>query len=255
MEEEPVMNAIYVLWLRNLKRYGRSRARIVGALGQPILYLVALGFGFGPIYQMAGQGSYMQFLAPGVIGMTILFSGIFSGIELIWDRQFGFLKEVMVAPVSRLSIMIGRTLGGATISLLQGLMVLAICLVAGFRPVSWAALPQALLVMALISVMFTALGTAIASVLSDFQGFQLVMGFLVMPMFFLSGALFKLDLAPKALRIVAAFDPFSYGVDALRATLAGAPTHYGGALDMAALWASVVVLVGLGTWLFSRIQL
>ena len=249
------MNAIYVLWLRNLKRYGRSRARIVGALGQPILYLVALGFGFGPIYQMAGQGSYMQFLAPGVIGMTILFSGIFSGIELIWDRQFGFLKEVMVAPVSRLSIMIGRTLGGATISLLQGLMVLVICLLAGFRPVSWAALPQALLVMALIAVMFTALGTAIASVLSDFQGFQLVMGFLVMPMFFLSGALFKLDLAPKALRIVAALDPFSYGVDALRATLAGAPTHYGAAWDMAALWASVLVLVGLGTWLFSRIQL
>ncbi len=249
------MNAIYVLWLRNLKRYGRSRARIVGALGQPVLYLVALGFGFGPIYQMAGQGSYLQFLAPGVIGMTILFSGIFAGVELIWDRQFGFLKEVMVAPVSRLSIMIGRTLGGATVSLLQGLMVLVICMIAGFRPVSWAALPHALLLMALIAVMFTALGTAIASVLSDFQGFQLVMGFLVMPMFFLSGALFKLDLAPTALRIVAAFDPFSYGVDGMRAALAGGAAHYGVAVDMIALWGSVVLLVGLGTWLFSRIQL
>jgi ABC-2 type transport system permease protein len=249
------MNAIYVLWLRNLKRYGRSRARIVGALGQPILYLVALGFGFGPIYQMAGQGSYMQFLAPGVIGMTILFSGIFSGIELIWDRQFGFLKEVMVAPVSRLSIMIGRTLGGATVSMIQGLMVLVICIVAGFRPASWARMPEALLLMALISIMFTALGTAIASLLSDFQGFQLVMGFLVMPMFFLSGALFKLDFAPKALKIVAAFDPFTYGVDGMRAALAGVPAYYGSGVDMLALWASVFVLVGLGTWLFSRIQL
>jgi len=249
------MNAIYVLWLRNLKRYARSRARIIGALGQPILYLVALGFGFGPVYQKAGQGSYIQFLAPGVIGMTILFSGIFSGIELIWDRQFGFLKEVMVAPVSRLSIMIGRTLGGATVSLLQGLMVLVMCLIAGFRPASWAGLPYALLLMALISVMFTALGTAIASVLQDFQGFQLVMGFLVMPMFFLSGALFPLAMAPRALRIVAAFDPFSYGVDAMRAALAGSGSHYGGAVDMLALGASVVALVGLGTWLFSRIQL
>ena len=113
------MNAIYVLWLRKLKRYGRSRARIVGALGQPLCICWRSGSALGPIYQMAGQGSYMQFLAPGVIGMTILFSGIFSGIELIWDRQFGFLKEVMVAPVSRLSIMIGRTLGGATVSLFR----------------------------------------------------------------------------------------------------------------------------------------
>ncbi len=249
------MNAIYVLWLRNLKRYGRSRSRIVGALGQPILYLVALGFGFGPVFQKAGQGSYIQFLAPGVIGMTILFSGIFSGIELIWDRQFGFLKEVMVAPVSRLSIMIGHTLGGATVSLLQGLIVLAMCLIAGFRPASWAALPYAFLLMALIAVMFTALGTAIASVLQDFQGFQLVMGFLVMPMFFLSGALFPLTFAPKPLRIVAAIDPFSYGVDGMRAALAGGAAYYGGAFDLIALWASVVLLVGLGTWLFSRIQL
>ena len=160
-----------------------------------------------------------------------------------------------MAPVLAPSIMIGRTLGGATVSLLQGLIVVVICLIAGFRPASSAALPLALLFMALIAVMFTALGTAIASVLQDFQGFQLMMDFLVMPMFFLSGALFPLAMAPKALRIVAAFDPFSYGVDSMRAALAGGVSHYGGAVDMLALWASVVALVGLGTWLFSRIQL
>jgi len=101
-----MMAVIYVLWLRQIKRYFRSRSRIVGSLGQPLLFLVALGFGFGPIFQRAGQGNYIQFLAPGVIAMTVLFSGIFNGIELIWDRQFGFLKETLVAPVPRVTRMI-----------------------------------------------------------------------------------------------------------------------------------------------------
>src|SRR6266567_8242919 len=118
------MTTIYILWLRQLKRYVRSKPRILASLGQPLLFLLGLGFGFGPIFQKAGQGNYIQFLAPGVICMTILFTAIFSGIELIWDRQFGFLKETLVAPVSRLTIMLGRTLGGATVACFQGLIVL-----------------------------------------------------------------------------------------------------------------------------------
>src|SRR6195256_3045277 len=114
------MDAIYILWLRELKRYSRSRAQIVASLGQPLLYLLVLGFGLGPVYQKAGGGSYLQFMAPGVIGMTVLFSSVFSGIALLWDRQFGFLKETLVAPVPRLFIMMGRTLGGATVSIFQG---------------------------------------------------------------------------------------------------------------------------------------
>src|SRR5258705_2974738 len=125
---------IYMLWLRQIKRYVRSRARIVGSLGQPLLFLVALGFGFGPVFQRAGQGNYIQFLAPGVIAMTVLFSGIFNGIELIWDRQFGFLKETLVAPVPRVTIMIGRTLGGATTSMMQGLIVAVARFLVGFPP-------------------------------------------------------------------------------------------------------------------------
>src|SRR5579884_1875523 len=121
------MSAIYILWLRQVKRYSRSKPRIIASLGQPLLFLIALGFGFGPIFQKAGQGDYIQFLAPGVIGMTILFTAIFSGIELIWDRQFGFMKEVLVAPVPRLTIMFGRTLGGATTALIQGFIVFVIC--------------------------------------------------------------------------------------------------------------------------------
>src|ERR1700758_4182476 len=127
------MHAIYILWLREVKKYARSRAQIVASLGQPLLYLLALGFGLGPIFQKAGNGSYIQFVAPGVIGMTILFSSIFSGIGLLWDRQFGFLKETLVAPVSRLTIMLGRVLGGATVAVGQGMIVGAFCLVAGLR--------------------------------------------------------------------------------------------------------------------------
>src|SRR5919201_3604461 len=125
------MAAIYILWLREVKRYLRSRAQIVASLGQPLMYLLALGFGLGPVFQRSGQGSYIQFVAPGVIGMAILFTSVFSGIGLLWDRQFGFLKETLVAPVSRLQIMAGRTLGGATIATIQGTLVLAVCLVAG----------------------------------------------------------------------------------------------------------------------------
>src|SRR5881394_4399524 len=113
------MGAIYILWLRELKRYTRSRAMIVASLGQPLLYLLVLGFGLGPVFQKAGNGSYLQFVAPGVIGMTVLFSSVFSGIALLWDRQFGFLKETLVAPVPRIQIMLGRTLGGATVAVIQ----------------------------------------------------------------------------------------------------------------------------------------
>src|SRR6202050_5353042 len=128
------MSAIYILWLREMKRYLRSRVQMVASLGQPLLYLLVLGFGLGPVFQRAGNGNYLQFVAPGVIGMTVLFSSIFSGLGLLFDRQFGFLKETLVAPVSRMQIMIGRTLGGATVACIQGLLVLVICLIAGFRP-------------------------------------------------------------------------------------------------------------------------
>ncbi|HEX5474601.1 MAG TPA: ABC transporter permease [Vicinamibacterales bacterium] len=247
------LSVIRMLWVRQLKRYVRSRARIVGALGQPLLFLIALGFGFGPVYARAGQGNYIQFLAPGVIAMTILFTAIFSGIELIWDRQFGFLKETLVAPVSRLTIMIGRTLGGATVAVVQGLIVALACLIVGFRGGSLATAPHAVAFMALVALMFTALGTALASVMEDFQGFQLVMNFLVMPIFFLSGALFPLTHVPRALAIVAAVDPLSYGVDGLRIALTGL-SHFGLALDYAVLLVLTSILLLLGSYLFSRIQ-
>jgi ABC-2 type transport system permease protein len=247
------MSVIYILWLRQLKRYVRSKPRILASLGQPMLFLIALGFGFGPIYEQAGQGSYLQFLAPGVIAMTVLFSGIFSGIELIWDRQFGFLKETLVAPVPRFQIMLGRTLGGTTVAVLQGLIVFTLCFLAGFRPEVGPVLPLTLVFMAMIGFVFTAMGTAIASVLTDFQAFPMVMNLLVMPMFFLSGALFPLTSVPPALVVVATLDPLAYGVDGLRAALVGIG-HWNIALDLGVLTLLSVLFLWAGASLFSRIE-
>src|SRR5215475_6354686 len=143
------MSAVYVLWLRELRRYVRSRAQIVASLGQPLLYLVALGFGLGPVFQRAGQGSYVQFVAPGIVAMTVLFSSIFSGMGLLWDRQFGFLKETLVAPVPRIQIMLGRTLGAATVAMCQGLLVAIVCVIAGFRVIDARALPLAFIFLAM----------------------------------------------------------------------------------------------------------
>ena len=201
------MQTIYIMWLREVKRFIRSKSRLVGALGQPLLFLIALGYGLGPIFAKAGQGNYLEFIAPGIIGMSIIFTAIFNGMQVIWDRQFGFLKETMVAPVSRLSIMFGRTLGGATVSTAQGVLVLILAVVAGFRPFSFVGILPATLVMLLIALLFSALGIMVASLLKDMQGFQLIMNFLVMPLFFLSGALFPLNNVPSALLLVARFDP------------------------------------------------
>jgi len=248
------MMTIYILWIRQLKRYVRSRARIIASLGQPLLFLLGLGFGMEPVFQKAGQGSYIQFLAPGIIGMTLLFTSVFSGMELIWDRKFGFLKETLVAPVPRLLIMIGRTLGGATVAIIQGVIVISICLIAGFRPATFALLPLTFLFMVLISVMFTAMGTAIAARLSDFQGFQLIINLLVMPMFFLSGALFPLRNLPGLMTFITSINPLSFGVDGLRYTLTGI-THFGLATDLTALIGLTAGLLVLGSYLFARIEL
>ncbi len=246
------MSAIYILWLRQLKRYLRSKARIVGSIGQPLLFLVALGFGFGPVYRRAGGGNYIQFLAPGIVAMTILFTAVFTGVEVLWDKQFGFLKETLVAPVSRVRIVFGRTLGGATVATLQGVIVLLIALLAGFRP-ALATLPMALLFAVLTGLLFTALGTAIASIIEDMQGFQLIMNFLVMPLFFLSGALFPLQGLPRAIDIIATVDPLAYGVDGLRWALIG-QAHFPVAVDLGVLSAITALLLGIGAYLFTRIQ-
>ncbi len=247
------MGTIYILWLRQLKRYVRSKSRIVGSLGQPLLFLLALGYGLGPIFEQAGQGSYIQFMAPGIIAMSVLFTAIFGGIEIIWDRQFGFLKETLVAPVPRIHIMIGRTLGGATVAVIQGVIIFIITLIAGFRPEHWSGIPMMCIFMILIAFLFTTLGTAIASVLEDMQAFPIIMNFLVMPLFFLSGALFPLNDVPGPIAVLTKLNPLTYGVDGLRGTLIGT-MQFSYSIDIAVLCITSAILLWIGSWLFSRIQ-
>lgn len=242
------------MWLRQIKKYFRSRSRIIGSLGQPVLFLVAFGFGFGSIYKRAGAGNYMQFLAPGIVLMSVLFTAIFSGIDLIWDRQFGFLKETMVAPVSRLQIMLGKTLGGATVATIQGIIVFVLTLLVGFHVQNFYMLPAGLVVVFLVALLFTSLGIALASTMEDMQGFQLIINFLVMPIFFLSGALFPLQGVPKALDVIATIDPLSYGVDGLRYSLLYPTTTFGMATDLTILAVLTAAFLGLGSYLFERIQ-
>jgi ABC-2 type transport system permease protein len=175
-------------------------------------------------------------------------------MEIIWDRQFGFLKETLVAPVSRTNIMIGRTLGGATVAMAQGVIVLGISMLAGFRPYNLALIPASILVMLLVSLLFTALGTAIASTLSDMQGFQLIMNFLVMPLFFLSGSLFPLQGLPKAIDIIAKIDPLTYGIDALRYLLINVH-QFTLATDLGLLTGITILFLAIGTYLFSKIEI
>lgn len=247
------MNVIYILWLREIKKYLRSRVQIVASLGAPLMYLGVLGFGLGPVFRRAGEGSYLQFMAPGVIGMTVLFTAMFSGIAMLWDRQFGFLKETLVAPVPRLQIMIGRTLGGATVAVFQGVLIFAVTLIAGFRPVSVLAVPLAFLIIALIAIVFAALATAIGSGLKEMQGFQMAMNFLVMPVWFLSGALYPLAGLPAPLAVLTRIDPLTYGVDGVRGTMIGT-SHFSVALDVGVLLGVGVLFVTLGAWRFSKIE-
>ena len=248
-----MISVIYIMWLRQLKRYFRSRWRIVGSLGRPLLFLMIFGFGFGPIYRRAGGGDYIAFLAPGIVAMAILFTAVFTGIELIWDRRFGFLKETFVAPVPRTAIMLGKTLGGATVAIIQGLVVMLMAMLVGFRPFSLALLPLALLFMALTAIVFTSMGMAIASRMDDMHAFPLVMNFLVMPLFFLSGALFPIEGLPPTMNVLIKSNPMSYAVDGLRLSLAGAG-QFSYLTDLAILAVAGTLLLAIGTALFRSIE-
>jgi ABC-2 type transport system permease protein len=247
------LDVIYILWLRQMKRYFRSRSRVFGAIGQPILFLLALGYGLGSVYKKAGQGNYLEFLVPGIIVQTLLFSGVFWGIQILFDKRFGFLKELLVAPITRVKILLGNALGGATISMLQAVLVLVISTALGFRPYNWLLLPLAFILMAILSVTLTSFGAGIASMVEDFQGFQGINNFLIFPLFFLSSALYPLTNAPDWLRFLAAINPLTYSVDALRRVLIG-QSHFSIGLDLAVIMVTLIASVAFAVNRFNRIQ-
>lgn len=248
------MEVIYILWARQMKRYVRSRSRILGAFGQPILLLLALGYGIGAIYRKAGEGNYMQFLVPGIVTQTILLSAIFWGIIILQDKRFGFLAELLVTPVKRIKILLGSALGGATLSMLQGILVLIVASMLGFRPYNWVLVIPALLVMAFMTLALTCFGAGIASMVEDFQGFQGINNFLVMPLFFLSSALYPLTNIPTALKVVTILNPVTYMVDALRILLAN-QGHFWIGKDLMVIGITFMVALVFAVNRFNRIQI
>ncbi|HKJ00554.1 MAG TPA: ABC transporter permease [bacterium] len=249
------MDIVYTIWLRNVKRYLRSRSRIIGSLGMPLFFLLILGFGLNSVVRGPHMGhGYVSFIVPGIVSMSVLFTSMFSGIQIIWDKQFGFLKETLVAPVSRLEIMLGQTLGGATTALIQGLIILVLSLFVGLEVTGLPGFVLAIGFMILIGVAFTALGIAIASRMEDMHGFQLIMNFVIFPIFGLSGALFPIDSLPVWLHSLTLLDPLTYGVEGIRYGLAGT-AQVGPLVSLSALGAFTVVMVGIGAWLFRGIQI
>ena len=230
----------------------RSRSRIIGSLGMPLLFLFVLGFGLNSMLSV-NNNNYLDFIFPGVIAMAVLMTSMFSGISVIWDKQFGFMKEMLVAPVSRITIMIGKTLGGATTAVIQGFLIFIIALFAGIHVNSISGLVISLLFMILIGIAFTSLGISFASKMEDMQAFPIVMNFVVMPLFFLSGALFPLNQIPKALKFIAMIDPLTYGVDALRFGFIGS-SHFSLVTDLAVLSGFCILSIFIGASLFNKMS-
>jgi ABC-2 type transport system permease protein len=244
--------AIYSIWLREMLRFSRLRSRLIGSIASPFFFLAFLSIGFGASAATSGIPSgvgYISFLTPGIIGMTLLFSSTFAGLSVLWDREFGFLKEIMVAPVSRIAIVLGRTAGGSTTALLQALIILLAGIIMGMKMPTLQGFLLSLVFMILIAATFIGLGLAFASKMEDMSGFSLIMNFVIFPLFFLSGALFPLDRFPPAVKILALLNPLTYGVDGLRYSLIGVSAFPPG-LDLAVLIFSCVVILGIGAYLF-----
>lgn len=249
MGAKMMLHDIYTIWLREMLRFVKARSRIISSLAMPIVWLFIVGFGFASSISVPGL-NYTSFLAPGIIGMIILFTSIFSGVSVIYDRQFGFLKEILIAPVSRTSIVLGKTFGGATVAIVNALIMLGISAAAGFITITDTTL-LAIPFMILIAVSFVAVGIILASKMRSMEGFQMMMSFLVMPVFLLSGALFPLQGAPDALKMVSYADPLTYGIDGLRGALIGASTN-GILVDFLVLLGFAAAFTIVGSVLFRK---
>ncbi len=244
------------MWLRQMKRFSRDKARLVSNFVQPFFFLSVLGLGLGSA-KFAGMPSgveYIDILTPGIITMSILFPSVFVGLSVLWDKQFGFLQEVLVAPVSRLSIVVGRTLGGATTALIQGLIVLLISIFLGVSIQLSLNLVLAFVFMALISFVAIGFGLVIASKMESIEGFQFVVSLFIFPLLFLSSPFSPLDALPSWLRTIAFINPITYGVDGLRASLINY-SYFPIYIDLGVLIILSIIMMGLGSYFFSRSEI
>lgn len=209
------LRAVRMVWKRELIRFTRNKVRMITSLAQPIIYLFILGTGLSQLIPGGSKIDYRTFIFPGVLGMSVLFTAIFASLSIVWDREFGFLREMLVAPVRRSALVLGKCLGGASVATFQGAVMLVFCGLVHV-PYSPALLLSLVGMMALLAFMLTALGTVIAARMAQVETFQVVMNFIVLPMFFLSGAVFPLDRLPRWLSALTKVDPMSYAIDPMR---------------------------------------
>ena len=249
-------NAIYVIVAREFKKFVRERSRLVSAIARPLVWLFLVGAGMSRLVPPVDGVSYMQFIFPGILGMTILFSSMFSSLSIIWDKEFGFMKEILVAPVSRLTIVIGKALSGSIVSTLQAVIVLLLFPLLGLK-LGVTDIISAVFICMLVSFSVSAFGIVIATFYESYESFSAIMNFIIMPMFFLSGAMYPVKLLPEALRFAAKLNPLTYGVDALKhviSPLAHGPMSpdFSIVTDLAVIVALSVIFVFAGAKAFER---
>jgi ABC-2 type transport system permease protein len=249
---------IYTMWLREMKRFLRVKGRLVSSILMPFLFLAFLGLPLSSISAVGIQGipvgmNYLDYLAPGIVGMTLLFTATMSGVSVVWDKEFGFLKEVLVAPVNRFSIILGRSLGGMTTAIIQALIIMAIAIAMGVTISSISGFFLSIVFMILTCATFTGFGLILATKLGSTEAFMAIMPLVVFPIFFLSGALFPLDSMPVGIRYIMYIDPLTYGVDGLRGSLVGGAA-FPLWLDFTVLLALSIVLASLGAYFFSKME-
>ncbi|MCC7572345.1 MAG: ABC transporter permease [Candidatus Methanofastidiosum sp.] len=245
-----MLNAIYIIWLREIKKFGRDRSRLISSIVQPLIWLLLFGTGLGAAFGKVGDLQYIQFMFPGILVMTILFSSMFSAISIIWDRQFGFLKEMLVAPISRTSIAIGKSIGGASKSTIQGMIILIFSPLLGIN-LTLTKFIMVVPLMFFIAFTISGIGIIIAARMESFEGFNLIINFIIMPMFLLSGAIFPISNLPSWLSVVVNINPLSYGVDIMRWVMTGV-SERGPALDLTILSMVCIITTSVSVYLFSK---
>ncbi len=240
------INTVYTMWLREMIRFSRSKSRIVGSLATPLFFLIFLGAGFSSSFQLRGGGAFdKSYLAPGLIGMAVLFSSLMGGVSIIWDREFGFLKEILIAPVNRFFVSLGKAVGGVTTAMIQGILIMIIAWFIGIKYVSPLGILASMAVMFISGIGFIGLGISLASRIESHEGFQMVMSFLTLPLVLLSGAFFPISNLPGWLIMLVYANPLTYGVEALRFFLLGSSTiPISLSMTIILLFAFLMILLG-----------
>lgn len=251
------LNIVYTIWLREMKRFFRAKPRIIGNIAMPLIWFAIMGVGLNSSFNIPdSRFTYLNFMTPGIIGMSLLFNSIFAAISIIWEKQFGFLKEILISPISRSSIVLGKVLGSATIALISSLIFLAIAIIFKGVPISSltvVSMAQVLSFMILVAFSFFSIGMIIASKLNNMEGFQVIMSLMVMPLFFLSGAFFPIENAPNWMQVISHVDPLMYGVDGLRGALLGVAQN-SFLMNISVLIVFSLVMMTIATFVFRKIQ-